>query len=599
MNKLFWIGILLLPSFITEGQNLNTQSKRNSQNQIRREVIDKRIQFYIQYYKENSDSVEASLPIVKELLEQSVSIKYSKGIILTAFYAGDCYLFLNDPPNAIKHFLISLKESEKIKSMKDVSLANMGIGLVYLDQKLYDKAIESFMKASEYSKRIKELSSYSTQLYLIGYSQISLNRYDEAKIFLDSALMLKTKLKDVKGKYECQLSIANYFLGKNQYDSALLYYNMILGYFEDQKEFVPVSYIQSSLAEISFRDKHYNEALKHAKEALFYADKVGVRTPKLKASHILYRIYEKLGIMDQAFLYLHQYNYLKDSLENKEFTSQISIAQATYNFEKEEAIMKSNKEKSELRYRSNLKYEKRKQQVLILVTGLSILLFVVVIIANKSIIKQRQISEDLLLNILPEQTAKELKNLGSSVSRQHEKVSIMFCDIKNFSHLAETLSPQNVVEMLDHYFKNFDDIIDEYSLEKIKTIGDAYMCAGGLHPNLSYQEKNIVLAAIKILEFIKSAEAEMNEKYGSSFTFRVGIHIGNVVSGVVGKRKFTYDIWGDAVNVAARMEQNSMPGKINVSGETFLELKEDFEFEYRGKIQAKNKGEIDMYFVKV
>lgn len=174
----------------------------------------------------------------------------------------------------------------------------------------------------------------------------------------------------------------------------------------------------------------------------------------------------------------------------------------------------------------------------------------------------------------------------------------MFCDIKNFSHIAETLPPESVVEMLDTYFKQFDIISEKYGVEKIKTIGDAYMCVGGLIKNESNAAKNTLQTAIEFLKFNTLIEEDMMKKYQHAFSFRIGIHTGNVVSGVVGLRKYSYDIWGDAVNIAARMEQSSDPGKINISGSTFNLVKdENLTFNYRGQIPIKNKGKIDMYFV--
>ena len=175
----------------------------------------------------------------------------------------------------------------------------------------------------------------------------------------------------------------------------------------------------------------------------------------------------------------------------------------------------------------------------------------------------------------------------------------MFCDIKNFSHIAETLSPEAVVEMLDTYFKQFDSIIGKYGVEKIKTIGDAYMCAGGLGKDSKNTAIDTLEAAKEFLAFNISIEEEMLEKYKHAFYFRIGIHTGNVVSGVVGLKKYSYDIWGDAVNIAARMEQNSIPGKINISGSTYKLINDKHSnCIYRGKIPIKNRGEIDMYFVE-
>jgi guanylate cyclase len=207
-------------------------------------------------------------------------------------------------------------------------------------------------------------------------------------------------------------------------------------------------------------------------------------------------------------------------------------------------------------------------------------------------------SEALLLNILPKEIADELKANGSAEPRQFEQVTVMFTDFKNFSKIAEKLSPSELVTEIDTVFKAFDRIIGKCIIEKIKTIGDAYMCAGGLPvPNTSHPF-DVVHAAMEIQQFIKLYIQECRELGKDPFEIRIGIHTGPVVAGIVGEKKFAYDIWGDTVNTASRMESSGVAGKINISGTTYELIKDKFNCVYRGKIQAKNKGEIDMYFVE-
>ena len=173
----------------------------------------------------------------------------------------------------------------------------------------------------------------------------------------------------------------------------------------------------------------------------------------------------------------------------------------------------------------------------------------------------------------------------------------MFCDVKNFSSIAEKLAPEQIVEMLDTYFKQFDNIVQKTGIEKIKTIGDAYMCVAGLQGNSKDAAIKSVNSAIEFLKFNKQIESSMLDKFGYAFYFRIGIHSGNVVSGVVGEMKYSYDIWGDDVNVAARMEQNSLPGFINISESTFELVKDTYQCISRGNIPVKSKGAVAMYFV--
>ncbi|HRO07652.1 MAG TPA: adenylate/guanylate cyclase domain-containing protein [Saprospiraceae bacterium] len=206
---------------------------------------------------------------------------------------------------------------------------------------------------------------------------------------------------------------------------------------------------------------------------------------------------------------------------------------------------------------------------------------------------EKQRSDELLLNILPEQIADELKEKGQAQARQFDEVSVLFTDFVNFTQTSEKLTPQQLVGELNECFTAFDQIIESNGLEKIKTIGDAYMAVCGLPISDPEHARKTVKAAMEILEFIE--DRRKNEKV---FDIRIGIHSGSVVAGIVGIKKFAYDIWGDTVNTAARMEQTGEAGKLNISETTYLMVKEDFECIYRGEIDAKNKGKIKMYFVK-
>jgi adenylate cyclase len=216
---------------------------------------------------------------------------------------------------------------------------------------------------------------------------------------------------------------------------------------------------------------------------------------------------------------------------------------------------------------------------------------------NQLIIAEQKRSDELLLNILPQSVADELKIKGAAEPRHYDEVTVLFSDFTGFTTISEQLTPKELVEELDACFKGFDEIITKYKLEKIKTIGDAYMAAGGL-PNLDPEHpRRMVLAALEIQHFLFDRQAERSAKGLPSFQARIGIHTGEIVAGVVGLKKFAYDIWGDTVNVASRMESNSMPGRVNISTQTHELVKDFFECESRGKINAKNKGEIEMFFV--
>jgi adenylate cyclase len=544
------------------------------------------------------DSVNIQNKLLIQIYELSVKSKYTKGIIESSFRLADNYNFQFNTSKAIEYYYISLKKSELVNDWESIARAKTGIGLVYHTQNNWIKAIE-FYKTSLANSNIRNDSRQSSiRYYLIGASLVSLCRFDEARWYLDTALKLKIMDKNLVGIDECKFAIADAFKGTKQYDSALVYYRKLLPKFIKMKELIPESFIYSSLAEIYLNKQEIYKAQKYADSAYYLAGLVPNPKPKLEASSILYKINQAIGDYKKAFFYLGLQNSLRDSMENRDFAAQLGVAQATYKFENEQAAIKAEQEKRELKYNAELKNKSRNQNILMAIALIALLFVIVIVFAYVWVSKQKKISEKLLLNILPKETADELKSFGRALPKLHEKVTIIFCDIKNFSHIAEKLSPEQLVEMLDTYFKQFDSIVEKLGLEKIKTIGDAYMCAAGLQNDKEDAAIHSVSAAIEILKFNDSIEQECLRKFGEAFYFRVGIHTGNVVSGVVGLNKFSYDIWGDAVNVAARMEQNSIPGMINISGATHELVQNDFEFEYRGKIPAKNKGEIDMYFVK-
>jgi class 3 adenylate cyclase len=252
--------------------------------------------------------------------------------------------------------------------------------------------------------------------------------------------------------------------------------------------------------------------------------------------------------------------------------------------------------------------QKKNQQLITLSVGIGLLLILILALGlfrrnkfiqrSKTLIeKEKKRSDLLLLNILPEETASELKDNGKVRAKRFESVSVMFTDFKGFTAYSDKLSPEELVDSIDFYYSKFDEIIERHGLEKIKTVGDAYMCAGGLPEPMQGHAVQMVEAAFEIIEFV--AESKKNDPDGMTrFDIRVGINTGPVVAGVVGTKKFAYDIWGDTVNIASRMESNSEPGKINISENTYELIKDKYLCAYRGEIEAKNRGMMKMFFVE-
>ena len=300
---------------------------------------------------------------------------------------------------------------------------------------------------------------------------------------------------------------------------------------------------------------------------------------------------------DSAFWYFQLFADLKDTLLNQENMEEVTRKEMQYGFDKKML---------EEQLRSELEINKQKNRKnIFLFAGLGI--FVILIglwsrlnyirKSRKIIKKEKERSEELLLNILSAEVAEELKEKGFAEAKHFDEVTVLFSDFKGFTLMAEKLSPAELVHEIHFCFKKFDEIITKYGIEKIKTIGDAYMCAGGLPVTNQTNPTDIVMAALEIQNFMEMLKTERIKENKPYFELRIANHTGPVVAGIVGIKKFQYDIWGDTVDIASRMQSSGTVGKVNISQMTYEKIKDRFACEYRGKIEAKNKGTVDMYFV--
>lgn len=216
---------------------------------------------------------------------------------------------------------------------------------------------------------------------------------------------------------------------------------------------------------------------------------------------------------------------------------------------------------------------------------------------TEELLREKEKTERLLANILPERTVKELKDKGRATSMRFNMVTVLFSDIQGFTKIAEQMNPDKLVDELDKFFLQFDSVVERCNIEKIKTIGDAYMCAGGIPQKNKTNPIEVVTAALEMQHYIEEMKRIAHQEGNEYWGLRIGIHTGPVVAGVIGSKKFTYDIWGDTVNIASRMESSGEVGRVNISEDTYFLIKQYFNCEYRGKMPVKYKGDIDMYFV--
>lgn len=347
------------------------------------------------------------------------------------------------------------------------------------------------------------------------------------------------------------------------------------------QDYYPICQYLLIKADIYITTGDYETASNYAHESLVLAKEKELKKQISEANLKLSDIYNLGGNTSESYKYYKDHIAYRDSVLN--LTSFQKMADLRTDFEvarKQTEVDLLNQQK----------------------TNQKVLIFTMIVILGMTglyywnISKEKRRSDKLLLNILPSKTAEELKKSGKVKAKKFDSVSVMFTDFQAFTKHSQQLSPEVLVKSVDHFFSKFDTIIDTYELEKIKTIGDAYMCAGGL-PNASADHAvKIIQAAFEIQQFVKESKERSDHKI-AHFEIRIGINTGPVVAGVVGKKKFAYDIWGDTVNVAARMESNSKAGMINISENTFKLVENCFDCEYRGRIEVKNKGMMKMYFV--
>ena len=366
----------------------------------------------------------------------------------------------------------------------------------------------------------------------------------------------------------------------------------------------------------------YKEAIALGKEGLQMANELGLIKEKLDNLRPLAAAYEAIGDVRQALLYTQRYHALKDSASTAASASQLAGAMLTFDFEKQQfadSVATAAQRAQDRLVTEQEVQRQRTQRNVLLGFGAFGLAFAAVDYRRRRRIKQEHArSEALLLNILPQEVAEELKSKGHAEAKHFDNVTILFSDFKGFTEASEKLSPQELVEELNTCFKAFDNIITARGIEKIKTIGDAYMCAGGLPDPKSSTPADVVHAALEMQAFMTDRKKERDAQGKPFFEMRVGIHTGPVVAGIVGVKKFQYDIWGDTVNTASRMESSGEVGKVNISEATYRAVNGEwsvanggsdhsptpihhspaFVFTPRGKVQAKGKGEMEMYFVR-
>ena len=477
------------------------------------------------------------------------------GIFQSYENLGGAYSLLDDTTKAVLYYKKALDASEKAKDTLSTGKAYIGLGNLYLGYGQTDMARSWYYRALDICKKFDNKPNLSTIYNNIGGSYYNDSNYKTALVYFYKNAEIKKELKDLSGLAYVYENIATSYIKINK-DSALHYFNLSID-------------IAKKVQNPSILMEIYRNMIS------FYLAKDD---------------YEK------AFKISDKYHDIKDSIFTITKTKAIANIQSKYDSDKKEQQI------------TILTEEKKFSSLLrnFLLVALAFIIVISLVIlnryrferkVNKIIDAEKNRSNELLLNILPAETAEELKKYGKTTAKNYDEVSVLFADIKGFSDISRQMTAQNLVADLDQYFGAFDFITEKYGLEKIKTIGDAYLCVGGLPIPGKGTPEDVMNAALEMQQYVYGLNPEKLTNGDPLFEVRIGIHTGPVVAGVVGIKKFAYDIWGDTVNTAARMEQYGEAGKVNISEETYEKIKDKFICNFRGNIEVKNKGVFPMYFV--
>lgn len=501
-----------------------------------------------------------------------------------------------------KGLAIQEKEDDKLGTAKTLN----NIGLIFGKQKDFVRALEYYEKSLVVFENLADKKGMAGSLNNIANVYADQGKYSDALQYYDKSLNLKKELGDTWGIAKGLSNIGSVLIDKGDYAGAYEYYQKSLPVLEEIGDNQGLATDLVSIGRLYLKQNKLSPALKHCKRSYALSVKAGDLELQKKSCQCLFETYRGMGNGNEALKYMEKLRIIEDSLKVSETTKlleQMEFAKAM----QQDSIAKA--EEARLIQEAHQAEVRKKNQTrnVLLATAVGLLIIAgglyyrwrLVRKSRDIIAKEKDRSENLLLNILPADIAAELKEKGRADARDFDMVSILFTDFQGFTAAAEKLNAQDLVSEINTCFEAFDGIMSKYNVEKIKTIGDAYMAAGGLPIPSHDSVRNTVLAALEMQTFIAKRKAELDAAGKPGFEMRVGVHTGPVVAGIVGVKKFAFDVWGDTVNTASRMESSGEVGKVNISQSTYELLKDDpeFAFESRGKIEVKGKGEIGMYFV--
>lgn len=542
----------------------------------------------------------------REIMLNGEKAKDTGQIITGSNYLAGIYNKQGNTKKALEYYL---KASRLLVEIKNESVFTafviMNVADIHSREKEYQKAIASYNKALGYIKKSINRGAETNCLLRISAIYTELKDNNKARDYFDKAHEVNESNSHKHGKMEGYLQLGEAQFSIGNFEEALKYHTKSLKICEEMELPQETAVANGNIGATYIRLANKNKNSPYADKAVHYLEKATNTLKALKSlPHLelyleyLSEAYDLKGESAKALVAYKEYVVYRDSIYDKTKRDEFAYKQSEYEYGKKEALLRT-EQAAAIEHEKNMRnFSYAGIGILIIVAGGAGLAYKRKKKDNTIIARERQRSEDLLLNILPHEVAEELKEKGEASAQYYDHVSILFTDFEGFTKLSEKMSPKELIGELNYCFKAFDQIISKYNIEKIKTIGDAYMAVSGLPSASPDHAMNVVRAAIEIRDFMLDYKEQRRKEGKVFYEMRIGINSGEVVAGIVGIKKFAYDIWGDAVNIAARMESNGQVGKINISESTYALVKDAFDAEYRGEIDAKGKGEVKMYFVE-
>ncbi len=556
-------------------------------------------------YQKDTVKGEAQLDLLRnlafnELRNLNLSLQYAEELIRLAkeqgngrylhagyYQKGNSETRLGNLDEALKAYFNALEVAKKIKRISTQGADYGAIADVYAESKDHSNAMLYFHQAISTLRNTEDTIALASMILNAGDELRETANYDSALIYFNESKKIFEKKNYLIGVAYSLGNTGMVYAAQGKDDLASQNMNKAIMILQQQGDYYPICVYLISISDIYTKKGDPQKALEYALHSLELAKQHGLKEQIADANHKLSELYQQAGNTAASYQYYKNYIIYRDSVVNLNTIQKM-------------ADMRTNYEVSQKEVQVNLlKQQKRNQWTmmvaLFIILGLTIGILALVYRFYKKIAKEEKRSENLLLNILPAETARELKQNGRIEAVKFEEVTVLFSDFVQFTLEAEKVNPELLVKSIDYYFKGFDEIMQRHSLEKIKTIGDSYMCAGGLPVPDADHAKHVILAAREMITLVTDA---FHKKDGlNHFKIRIGVHTGPVVAGVVGIKKWQYDIWGDTVNIASRLEGNSLPGRVNLSESTYQKIKDEFPCEFRGEINVKNHESVKMYFL--